>query len=87
MAHNPNIWMQDRRPIVAARPTEYGSDILAADGVTFERFERNGEMASIPYLRATGPIGTIEAPLRNWAWVAFGDDPPASAEEDQEIPF
>ena len=48
------------------------------DGWSFERFERNGEMASIPYLRAMMGQTTVEAPLVRWAWVEFEEPAPAA---------
>jgi hypothetical protein len=88
MTHNRDVWMQDRRPIHSAvlghgqagrfltsHPALDGQ--IGADrcGWTFERFERNGHMAMIPYLRATKEGATLEAPLENWESVAFGEDP------------
>jgi hypothetical protein len=73
--HNPDVWSADQRPIVGACLPSYefgGAILLASDGWEFERFERNGEMAPIPYLRATRLNGAIlEAALREWSWVQF----------------
>jgi len=87
--HNPNIWMADLRLILAASLSDEREPLLASDGFTFERFERSGEMASIPFLRAVNARGVaIEAPVRNWAWIEFSDQlAPADAQDDEEIPF
>lgn len=75
--HDPNEWMADQRPILEAMLATQPDDgvFYASTGITFERFERNGEMAAIPYLRATFPAGgrTTEAPLVRWAYVVFGE--------------
>lgn len=68
-------WREDERPIVAARLScyPYGIDgtFLSTDGWEFERFERNGEMAAVPFLRLKkGPV-EIESSLRSFDWVEF----------------
>lgn len=75
--HDPNNWTRDRREIVAAQLSAHPAYevLLAIDGWSFGRFERNGEMAAIPYLRATKDDATIEAPLREWDFVEFSKDP------------
>lgn len=76
--HDRNWWNQDQRPIIAAKLPAHPFDVLlSSDGFVFDRFERNGEMASIAYLRATRNGFTIEAPLSAWAWVEFGESPAA----------
>lgn len=64
-----DIWAQDTRPILAAAIT--GDIKLAIDGWEFQRFERNGSEAAVPYLRATKDGVSIESPLMNWQWVEF----------------
>lgn len=70
-----DYWSTDERPIVAARLSShpYGSEgiFLAADGWEFQRLERNGEMASVPFLRMTKDGNSIEAALRSFDWVEF----------------
>jgi hypothetical protein len=72
-----NTWNRDVRPIVAAQSAypggEGGSVLLTIDGWSFERFERCGEMAFIPYLRATRNGYSVEAPLSQWPWVQFAE--------------
>lgn len=75
LPHDANTWRYDRRPILAARLLDDEGDFNSTNGCEFERFERDGEMASIPYLRVTWKGRTTEAPLRNWAWVQFGEAP------------
>lgn len=73
--HNPNVWMLDRRAILSARlANDWFDSNDPTDPITFERFERNGEMAMIPYLRAKSPHGIVtEAPLTHWAVVNFSE--------------
>lgn len=69
-----NLWSADKRPITAAHLSAHPSGtLLAIDGFTFERFERNGEMAPIPYLRAERGTFCLEAPLVHWDWVEFDE--------------
>lgn len=81
MIHDRDIWTLDRRrilsafPFAADDPCANSTALRASEGWSFERFERNGEMASIPYLRATKDGESIEAPLRNFAWVRFEETP------------
>lgn len=77
--HNRDVWMLDRRPIISAmlRDDPEQGEWRASSGIVFERFERSGHMAMIPYLRATANGLTTEAPLENWAWVTFGEEPSA----------
>ena len=75
--HDPDVWTLDQRPILSASlkgdPDE--GVFQSSSGIVFERFERNGHMAAIPYLRATAHGVTTEAPLENWNWVSFGELP------------
>ena len=69
-----NVWALDTRPIRSALmesndPAEVACPMEAQDGWVFERFERNGEMAMIPYLRVTRGTVCFEAPLTHWAWI------------------
>jgi hypothetical protein len=74
--HNVNNWTEDRRPIRSAyllddnEPGVY----TAQSGCDFTRFERPGDMASIPWLRVRWNDIEIEAPLARWC-VAFDKDP------------
>ena len=77
--HDRDVWMLDRRPILSAQLKDDPDQGLwrASNGIVFERFERNGHMAAIPYLRATANGLTTEAPLENWVHVTFAEEPEA----------
>lgn len=86
--HSRNAWagtyLADLRPILSAFPMADASDpcanafaLRAEEGWVFERFERPGEMAMLPYLRATKDGVTFEAPLTRFAWVRFAEEPHA----------
>lgn len=80
-----DIWRNDERPIISARLIGDEGEFTAAIGCVFERFERAGEMASIPYLRVTWRGLTTEAPLRNWAWVQFGCPGHVASDADPKV--
>ncbi len=81
--HNPDFFIFDRRPINEALLGSWddGVTFRASFGDKFQRFERSGEMASIPYLRVTHAEGVTEAPLTHFAYVQYAPEPefPGSA--------
>jgi hypothetical protein len=75
--HDTNHWLSDRRPILAAMMVD-GTPEPAVytdrNGCGFERFERPGDMASIPWLRVRYRETEVEAPLSRWV-VSYAKDP------------
>lgn len=66
------IWLDDTREIVGVRLS--GGDSYASTYSRFERFERNGEMAFIPWLRIIGSQHDSlirEAPLSSVECISF----------------
>jgi hypothetical protein len=74
--HDVNHWISDRRPILAAQLLDDQEAGAYTDdsGCDFERFERPGEMASVPWLRVRWRDTETEAPLSRWA-ITYAKDP------------